>query len=125
MRVNGISGKDRERERGRCRQGFTYKLLHIVDEIDQTVLPITVTNEKEGKRFITHRGKVIAFEGEDDGDYNLWWMLPLLEIDEVSEERFAWQLIMGSATMVCDGSHKSGRSSALFTTVPEKKLGDL
>ena len=113
---------ERQEERGSRRRGFAYKLSDIVYEVDQNVLPITVSNEKEGKRFITHRGEVITFEDNENGENNMGWILPLLESDDVSEERFAQQIIMGSATMVCDGSYKLGRSSASFTTVPEKAI---
>ena len=112
----------KQRERGSRRQGYAYTISNTVHELDQNVLPITVTNEKEGKIFIKHRGEVTVFEDNDNGVNNLGWMLPLLESDNISEERFAQQIIMGSATMVCDGSYKLGRSSASFTTVPEKTI---
>ena len=43
--------------RGRRRQGYAYTVLAEVEHINHLILPITVTNEKEGKRYILHRGE--------------------------------------------------------------------
>jgi hypothetical protein len=77
---------------GTRREGNTYKLWGTSATIDQNVLPITVTGERGGKRYIMYRGEVIDFE-EEDGINNAGWMLPLLVCDRAAEEAFAQQLI--------------------------------
>ena len=113
---------ERQNIRGRQRQGYAYTVAAEVEHINHDILPITVTNEKEGKRYITHRGETITFEDDVANDGNTGWILPLLVAEGTDEECFAQQIITGRAMMVSDGSYKKGKSSAAFTTVPEKKI---
>ena len=70
---------------------------------------------------VLHKGKVISFEDEPE-DRVTGWILPQVESAETDESIFARQIIQGNGITVSDSSYKSHRSSAAFTTAPEKAI---
>ena len=69
---------------------------------------------------LSHKGKVTTFEDSAVDNITAGWILPLLETTDASEIRFAQQIIKNKGVIVSDGSYKQDRSSAAFTTVPDK-----
>ena len=71
---------------------------------------------------LAYKGKVTSFEEGEGVESSTGWILPLVIARDGDEICFAQQLLKGSGTMVSDGSYKDDRSSAAFTTTPEKEI---
>ena len=105
----------------RRRQGMTYKFKKTVSAIEAGVIPITVNIRDDNLISVLHKGKVISFEDEPE-DRVTGWILPQVDSTDTDESIFARQLIQGNGITVSDSSYKNHRSSASFTTAPEKAI---
>ena len=112
----------RQKKRFRRRSSTTYKFTNIVTTIDIGVQPITVKERNTDLIVITHKGKTVNFEDDTPDTCLTGWILPQVDTTTNDEGCFAQQLIQGEGITVSDGSFKNHRSSAAFTTVPEKAI---
>ena len=106
----------------RRRQSTLYAIKDTVETIDDRIRPVTVARIKDDHIIITHKGKTTSFEDSDQEKHAIGWMLPLLETTQQAERIFGQQIIQGRGILVSDGSYKNHRSSAAFTTVPDKVI---
>ena len=106
----------------RRRHSTKYVFHDNVDEIRTEVRPISVQHEDNNTISLAYKGKVTSFEEGEGVESSTGWILPLVIASDGDEICFAQQLLKGRGTMVSDGSYKDDRSSAAFTTTPEKEI---
>lgn len=105
-------------DEGNRRTGPRYSPESLVGEIPNGCKPITV-KEDQGYMCLWNEGRTVSEEEESEQEN---WVLAHVEQTERDKEIFAQQIQNGEGIVVSDGSYKNGRSSAAFTTVPEKQI---